>query len=65
MLSRGDERAIRVRPTHVFNNMVRLWVEPVRNTLERLDDALDSRRAHAERARRADGSHEILAVVLA
>ncbi len=33
LLSRWDERAIRVRPTHVFNNMVRFWVDPIRDTL--------------------------------
>ncbi|MFO0547584.1 MAG: AAA family ATPase [Polyangiaceae bacterium] len=33
MLARWDERSLRVRPTHVFNNMVRFWVDPVRDTL--------------------------------
>jgi predicted ATPase/signal transduction histidine kinase len=33
LLSRWDERSIRVRPTHVFNSMVRPWVEPAKNTL--------------------------------
>ena len=33
LLDRWDERAIRVRPTHVVNNMVRPWVEPLARTL--------------------------------
>jgi len=33
LLSRWEERSIRVRPTHVFNNMVRFWVDPIRDTL--------------------------------